>query len=221
MPDIFISPSPAASGSPSSQSFLMGKKPPKTTPFRQALSAYLFMPEGMRFETQEEGETIILLLRKHWITNAGWILISLILLATPFFLFPTIVLTVNLSQPLLRNLVPLLIFSWYLLTFSYMLVNFLLWYFTVSMVTSERIVDVDFVNILNKKFAATRIARVEDVTMRTGGFLRAFFDYGNVFVQTAATDAVFQFDAVPKPEQVVRIINRLMGKEEDEGGGSH
>lgn len=212
MPDIFTSPFPSPQHpSPSS----LGTQPRKTSRINQALSAYLFMPEGMRFETQDPGETIILLLRKHWITNVGWILISLILLFTPFILFPTIVLNINLSEELVGNLAPLIVLSWYLLTFSYILVNFLLWYFTVSIVTNERIVDVDFINILNKKFAATRIARIEDVTMRTGGFLRAFLDYGNVFVQTAATDAVFQFDAVPKPEKVVRIINRLMGKEEE------
>ena len=95
---------------------------------------------------------------------------------------------------------------------SYSLVEFLLWYFTVSIVTSERIIDIDFVNILQKKFAETRIDRIEDVTMRTGGFVRALLDAGDVFVQTAAKEAVFQFDAVPHPEKVVRTINKLMGK---------
>lgn len=186
----------------------------------QAISAYMFMPDGIRFETQEPGETIVLLLRKHWLTNLSWLLIAVLIIIIPLFLFPAIIVGgVNIGQ-VPKNFISLLIFGWYLMVFSFILVNFLLWYFTVSIVASERIVDIDFINLLNKKFAETRIARVEDVTMRTGGFIRSFFDYGDVFVQTAAKEAVFQFEAVPHPDQVVRIINQLIGKEE-EGGSSH
>jgi len=121
--------------------------------------------------------------------------------------------TVPAAPPFLFNSIILL---WYLFTFSYLLVNFILWYFTVSIVSNERIIDIDFLNVLHKKFSETRIAKVEDVTQRTGGFIQAFFNYGDVFVQTAANEQVFQFHAVPQPDEVVRIINQLMGKEEEE-----
>lgn len=212
MPDIFTSPTSRSSATKSVE-----LKSQNTGRLNQALSSYLFMPDGIRFETQEPGETIVLFLRKHWITNLPWVLIAAIIIIVPIFLFPAFIISgVNITL-VPKNFITLLIFSWYLMVFSYLLVNFLLWYFTVSVVTQERIIDIDFVNLLNKKLAETRIARVEDVTMRTGGFIRSFFDYGDVFVQTAAKDAVFQFDAVPRPAQVVRVINQLMGKEEEEG----
>ena len=102
---------------------------------------------------------------------------------------------------------PAVVLVWYLFTFSYLLVSFLLWYFTVSIVTNERIIDIDFINILHKEFSATTLSKVEDVTMKTGGFIRALFDYGDVFIQTAGTNANFEFLAAPHPEKVVRIIN--------------
>ncbi len=211
MPDIFNSQATAAKVSPQKH---------QMNGLSQAISAYMFMPDGIRFETQEPGETIVLLLRKHWLTNLSWLLIAVLIIIIPLFLFPAIIVGgVNIGQ-VPKNFISLLIFGWYLMVFSFILVNFLLWYFTVSIVASERIVDIDFINLLNKKFAETRIARVEDVTMRTGGFIRSFFDYGDVFVQTAAKEAVFQFEAVPHPDQVVRIINQLIGKEE-EGESSH
>ncbi len=211
MPDIFNSQATATKVSPQKH---------QMNGLSQAISAYMFMPDGIRFETQEPGETIVLLLRKHWLTNLSWLLIAVLIIIIPLFLFPAIIVGgVNIGQ-VPKNFISLLIFGWYLMVFSFILVNFLLWYFTVSIVASERIVDIDFINLLNKKFAETRIARVEDVTMRTGGFIRSFFDYGDVFVQTAAKEAVFQFEAVPHPDQVVRIINQLIGKEE-EGGSSH
>lgn len=208
MPDIFVSPTSLVTSPPKNR---------KTKTVAQALSAFLFMPEEMRFETQAQGETIILLLRKHWITNFFLVLLSFVLLIAPLVLFPAVFFAGLIPEAIPGSLISFLILGWYLVTFSYILVNFLIWYFTVSIVTSERIVDIDFINILHKKFAATKISRVEDVTMRTGGFIRAFFDYGDVFVQTAAKEAVFQFDAVPHPEKVVRIINEMMGKMSESG----
>lgn len=174
------------------------------------------MPDGIRFETQEVGETIILLLRKHWITNFIWITIGIFLLLLPIVILPAIVISGIIPSNLPGSFFSLLILIWYLFTFSYLLVNFLLWYFTVSIVTNERIVDIDFINILNKRFSATRISKVEDVTMRRGGFIRVLFDFGDVFIQTAGKEVEFEFLAVPDPEKAVRIINELMGKQKEE-----
>lgn len=220
MPDIFISPS-KEDNSPVKADALKSTAPisRKSSLIGKHLSSYLFMPADIRFETQAPGETIILLLRKHWLTNIVWIFISFLLIISPVIFFPVLVVNINLGQNISFNILSFLSLAWYLITFTYILVNFLLWYFTVSITTNERIIDIDFINLLNKKFAETRIARVEDVTMKTGGFIRSFFDYGDVYIQTAAKEAVFQFFAIPHPEKVVRIVNELMGKSEE--GGSH
>lgn len=207
MPDIFVA-------RPGKKNTVAKVKTPKIKSNRD-LSSFLFMPDGMRFETQEPGEVIILLLRRHGVTNLPWLLTGLALIIFPVIILPLILInrTVPAAPPFLFNSIILL---WYLFTFSYLLVNFILWYFTVSIVSNERIIDIDFLNVLHKKFSETRIAKVEDVTQRTGGFIQAFFNYGDVFVQTAANEQVFQFHAVPQPDEVVRIINQLMGKEEEE-----
>lgn len=208
MPDIFVS-SPTDNKKPVPPA---GKKNIFHLS-KQLASAYLFMPEGVHFETQAPGEPIVLLLRKHWITNFSWLAIGMILIFLPFILFPAILISGIIPSGIPASYFTLSILIWYLLAFSYILVNFLLWYFTVSIVTTERIIDIDFINILNKKFAETRINRIEDVTNRKGGFIQSIFDFGDVIVQTAAKEAMFEFGAVPHPEQIVRIINELIGKE--------
>lgn len=217
MPDIFnVHNTPVVSSIPLSDMPKEGnKKPGRFSLPKQLLSAYLFMPEGVSFETQEPGEPIILLLRRHWITNFVWVFTGLLLIFLPVILFPVVAVSGIIPNTFSASYISLAILVWYLLTFSYIFVNFLLWYFTVSIVTNERIVDIDFINVLYKKFAETRIARIEDVTNKTGGFIRAVFDYGDVIVQTAAREAMFLFGSVPHPERVVKIINGLMGKEED------
>jgi hypothetical protein len=91
-----------------------------------------------------------------------------------------------------------------------MLAGFINWFFNVYIVTNERIVDVDFINILYKQVSSTRLNLIQDVTVKTGGVVRAFFDYGDVFVQTAGTEANFDFHAVPHPQQVAHEIEKLM-----------
>lgn len=209
MPDIFLAPqdkTPADSIHPPPEG--------KASVFKKALSSYLYLPDQVKFETQEPDETIILLLRRHWITNFFWVFVSVILVLLPLLLFPFLGIGGFLPEPVAVKIAYLFTLIWYLLTFSYILVNFLLWYFTVSIVTNERIIDIDFSNILHKKFAETRIPKIEDVTLRSGGFIRSLFDFGDVVAQTAASEAVFLFMAVPHPEKVVRTINMLMGKEE-------
>ena len=216
MPDIFVSlPGESKKDIPysSGQEKIENKNHLKISKIpKQFLSAYMFMPDDIRFETQAPGESIILLLRRHWITNFAWVGTGVLLIIMPIILIPALAISGIVPPNLPGSFMGLTILVWYLMTFSYILVNFLLWYFTVSIVTNDRIVDIDFINILYKKFAETRIVRIEDVTNKTGGFIQALFDYGDVIVQTAAKEAMFQFESVAHPEKVVRIINELMGK---------
>jgi uncharacterized membrane protein YdbT with pleckstrin-like domain len=171
----------------------------------------MYKPEGIRFETQEENETIILFLRKHIVTNTAWILTTILLLILPLFLFPAVVVGGLLPSMITRSLIQLLILVWYLSTFTYFFVNFILWYFNIWIVTNERLIDIDFANLLNKKFAETRIDRLEDVTGRTKGVIGSLFGYGDILAQTAGTENNFQASSIPHPDQVVRVINDLMG----------
>ena len=203
MPEIFVS--PASPQTPKANGKVNSPNP---------LSAFMFMPQGVSFENQEQDETIVLLLRKHFITNLPWLFISVVLLLIPVTFFPFVVIN-NLIPQLPIAFFRLVAPVWYLFTGSYILVNFLMWYFTISIVTTERFLDIDFINLLNKKVAETRLSKVEDVTQRSGGFFEAFFDYGNVIVQTAGTEPVFLFQSVPKPQQLVRIIHQLLERQEE------
>lgn len=203
MPDIFVPPSPA------SPPVLA----PKTSLMAQAFSAFLLQPRGIHFETQSQQESIVLLLRRHIITNFPWLFIGAVLLVIPLAFFPVSLITGTLPTVIPPGAWVALFLIWYLFTSTYVLVNFLLWYFSVSILTTERIIDIDFSNILYKEFSATTIEKIEDVTDRRGGFFGVLFDYGDVVIQTAGTEEEFDFMSVPHPDRVVRIVNELMERE--------
>lgn len=179
---------------------------------RNPLSAFLVRPPDVRFAAQEKKEEIILLLRRHPVTNLPWVVSLMLLLFVPSFLFP-ILTFLKIIPPMLPSPFKLIGFLfWYLACFGFFLVNFLLWYFNVNIVTDKRIIDIDFIYLLYEETTITRITQVEDVTYKMGGIARTIFNFGDVFVHTAGPEQNIEFLGVPKPAEVVKTIIKLIGK---------
>jgi uncharacterized membrane protein YdbT with pleckstrin-like domain len=190
---------------PVTQKKVVKKKSPRP------LAAFITRPKGIRFENQEKGEEIILLLRRHWITNLPWLLIVILMSLAPILLkfFPFLDFL-----PLRFRLISVTV--WYMLTLAFVFEQFLSWFFNVNIVTDERIVDIDFYSLIYKEISHCKIDRIQDVTYKMGGVIRTLFNYGDVLIQTAGERPVFEFSAVPKPTIVVRKINDLIVEEEQE-----
>ena len=174
----------------------------------------------IKFEAQNEDETVLLLLRSHFIVNLSWIGLITILLPVPFFWgsFPLI----DSLTPILSLFVSIL---WYLGLALFALMKFLIWYYSVFIVTDERIIDVDFYGFLFKNIDVTQIKSIEEVNYSQGGILAHYFNFGNVIVQTSSEQrtaikgekgAAFTFESVPNPDRVARVISELMQQEEQE-----
>ena len=170
-----------------------------------AFYSYCLNPQ-IRFDTHEEGEKIFLLLRSHPFTQVGWILSSIFFFILLFLLnlFPQSFL--NLGQILIINL------FFIIFILSYIWFNILNWYFNVGIVTDKRVIDIDFYAVLFKEITAAQLGKIEDVTVKSGGYFESFFDYGSIFVQTAGTEANVEFIDVPHPSDAAQIINKLLSK---------
>ncbi len=175
------------------------------------MAAFMVRPRGVRFETQDPEEKILLLLRRHVVTNLGWMFGSLVGVFVPF-VFPF--LPIYLALPATYQILTVMV--WYLLVFGYAFESFLAWYFNVYIITDERIIDYDFYSLLYKRVSEAKIDKVEDVTFELGGALRSLLHYGNVYMQTAGEQRELDFEDVPNPEVVVKLLNELMLEEERE-----
>lgn len=182
----------------------------KEPPTRNPLAAYMVKPK-VHFETQEREEKVVLLLRRHAITNLRWLMTATFLVIVPLLwgLFPFLRVFPQRFQMMLTII-------WYLFIIAYILEHFLSWYYNVHIITDERIVDVDFHSLLYKEVSETKIDNIQDVTFVMGGALRALFNYGTVFIQTAGERREFDFNDVPHPDRVAKILNELILEEEQE-----
>lgn len=165
--------------------------------------SYLVKPD-VCFNSQHKDEIVILVVRRHPLTQLSWIINT--------FVFSTLLFVINfifksIFQP--NQIFVINIFS-VAYIFSYFWVNFLLWFFTVGIVTTERIVDLDFYNIIYKEFSATTIRQVSDITTKIGGFFGSIFNFGGVFVKTEGFEQNIEFEEIPRPGEVVKLINQLM-----------
>lgn len=173
------------------------------------LSAFIERPERVRFETQQQDEQIILLLRAHPITNLRWIIIALLLIAAPFIFFSNLQFLGITPSPVTARIEVIVTIVWELIAFGYIFEQFLNYYFSVYIITNLRVVDIDFVNLLGKKVSDAQIADIEDVTYTQNGVFRSVFNYGDVIIQTAGAKPEVDFRAIPRPDDVVQILAEI------------
>lgn len=175
------------------------------------LAAYCFEPDNVTFESQEDGEKVVLFLRQHPIVNLPWIALAIIL-----SLAPSVLSVFPLISFLPANFQLIALLFWYLIVAAFVLESALSWFFNIFIVTDERIIDVDFLNLIYREITEAKTDKIQDVTHSVGGVVRTVFNYGDVMIQTAGTSQNLEFERVPNPALVARIIQALRNQEEQE-----
>lgn len=204
MPDVFKRESTKDLEKTIAKSSVLQKAKPTLNP----LSSFTLLPEKFEFDVQHSEEKILLLMRQHFITNTGWIFLTVFL-----FFLPSLFPIFSLLSFLPTSFLWILRFTWYFLVAGYALERFIIWYYNVYIVTNERIVDVDFFSLLFKRVSEAKLERIEDITSASGGVIQSFFDYGDVMVQTAGEVPEIEFERVPHPDLVTKLVSELTEKE--------
>lgn len=178
---------------------------------KNPLAAFNYIPDKVNFIAADSKEKVILLLRRHPITNVPWIITAVLMIIAPILLdalplFDAVPLNIRLVASLF----------WYLITAAFILEEFLDWFFNIYIVTDERVFDVDFVNLLYREITDANIDQIQDVTTKVGGVIPTIFNYGDVVIQTAAEIPQIEFRSVPRPDTVAQVLRELRIQEEVE-----
>ncbi|RJR28631.1 PH domain-containing protein [Candidatus Microgenomates bacterium] len=178
---------------------------------KNPLAAFCYYPDRVNFVAADSEERIVLLLRRHPITNLRWIIAALLMSVSP--LVVSIFIDIS-TVPIAFQIIGIMF--WYLITTAYIFEQFLSWFFNVYIVTDERVFDVDFVNLVYREITDAALDQIQDVTVRVGSVIRTLFDYGDISIQTAAEMPELEFEAVPHPDKVAQILRELRVEEEQE-----
>ncbi len=168
--------------------------------------SFCTFPKDVHFNGQDTGESVVLVVRRHPAVFIPQYLTIIGLLLAPLLFFVTFGGQEGFSA--IYNLGVGLMFL--LIAFTTVVDTYFKWYYSVNIITDQRIVDVDFENILFHRFSEAQLTKIEDVSHSPVGVLSSIFDYGDVYIQTAATRPEFEFKGVPRARDIQDTLLDLL-----------
>ncbi len=167
----------------------------------------LFTDSPHTFQGQENGEKIVLFLRRHPIViilRVAGLLMAYSIPITASLLFLDFIIANNLF-----TLYLFIISIWsmaILIMVSYSLTMYTL---DVWIITDRRIIDSNQIGFFNRTVSELHISRIQDIYIKTDGPIQTLVNFGNLFIQTAGTEERFNFLEIPDPVGVKDIMMRL------------
>jgi len=160
------------------------------------------------FDGQREGEELLFVFRRHIIAmRKGFygLLIPFAVLSIPPLIWQN-----NLELFLL----PLIGLGIGLLIFAY---HFMMWYFTVYIVSTERLRQVTQKGFFGKDVVELRLSKIQNISYNVPGFSGEVFGYGTIVIQTFVGDLVIH--KVEHPDKIYNKLQDAVQNTIDEQGG--
>ncbi len=159
------------------------------------------------FEGQRPGEEVVFVFRRHIIAmRKGFYLLLIPLVITAI---PPLIWQSNLELFLL----PLGGFILGLILFFY---HFVLWYFTIYLVTNQRIRQVTQKGLFGKDVVELRLSKIQNISYNIPGFSGEILGFGTIVIQTFVGDLVIRY--VEHPEKTYnKLQDAVSGAIERQG----
>lgn len=155
----------------------------------------------------EQNETVLAIVRRHWMGQFAIILVSFSALVSLLVL--AVVLGADSSSGMDHTtyafvmgagvlVVGILMFMLFIVTFIYGQSRLT--------ITDKSLVQVIQNSLFSRKVARLSMSNVEDVSVQQSGLLQTLFGYGTLTVQTAGEEDNFIFALCPKPNKYAEVI---------------
>jgi uncharacterized membrane protein YdbT with pleckstrin-like domain len=147
------------------------------------------------FDGQRDGEELLFVFRRHMVAMRK----GFYLLLAPFAVLsiPPLIWQSNLELfllPVAGLLIGLLLFSY----------HFIMWYFTVYIVTDQRLRQITQRGFFGKDVVELRLSKIQNISYNIPGFSGEVFGFGTIVIQTFVGDLV-----INKVEHPDKIYNKL------------
>ena len=155
------------------------------------------------FDGQREGEEVKFVFRRHFLTAKKGIFFMIIMIALG--VVPMLIWTNNIHM--FWFFVGMVIVGAFGFLYSYML-----WYFSLYIVTDQRIRQISQKGIFKKTVVDLGLDRIQSISYGVPGIVAGIFGYGTILIQTGVGDLVIS--QVGKPAEIYeRLQNVTKGKE--------
>jgi uncharacterized membrane protein YdbT with pleckstrin-like domain len=163
------------------------------------------------FPGQHEGEVVELVFRQHPVVMRKALIFGLfgVLVAmVPLLIWSSTALVTNDA---LYDISVKVAFGGFAAVFLYWIYRWVGWFYSVYIVTNERIVEVKQDGFFNRRVSEFGLDKIQNVNYHIGGFQAVLFKYGDITAQTYVGDLVMStiHHPVHIHEQIVDVVRRF------------
>lgn len=149
----------------------------------------------MSFDGQRPGEKVLFVFRRHFIAMRQ----GFYLLLIPFLF--TAIPPLIWSQQIELFILPIIGLGIGLILFFY---RFILWYFSIYIVTNDRIRQVTQHSLFGREVIDLKLSKVQSISYNIPGFIADSFHFGTIVIHTFVGDLV-----IHHVEHPIEIYNKL------------
>lgn len=172
---------------------------------KSLFSSFYPFPKNISYISIGRKEPVVLIVRHHWSGLIAKGILALLALFFPFLISFSVPTWFEGTVGSTFFLIGLFLF-FMMVSATIILDSFLKWFFQMNVITTNRIIDIDFVSITTHRVSETTFDQVQDVSHSPAGPLASFFDYGNLYIQTAGAKSEFEFNNIPRPRDIQDTI---------------
>ena len=167
----------------------------------------VFIDSSNSFDGQEKGEQVVLLLRRHYFTIS--IRIGLQILACLIPVVAGVAFWPYLVAHEWSNIFLFLSSIWYLCFWLIIFHTLAIYTLSTVIITDHRVIESQQHGLFSREISELHSDRIQDVSARTHGIIETFLEFGDVTVQTAASEKLFCFHQLPNPNDVKDVIMQV------------
>jgi len=92
---------------------------------------------------------------------------------------------------------------------SYFMMHIVFWYLDAWLIMPTGLVDIQLISLFNRRIAELNWGQVQDVRVAINGVLANIFNFGNITVQSASRQGLFELRSIPRAREVAQLITEL------------
>lgn len=157
-------------------------------------------------EIDLQNEGVLMTVRKHWVILARDSGAAIIAGLIPF-LFMGLLSNAPYGFASDLSFMRVIALLWLLVCWMVVAMIWTAYYLDIWVVTDKHIYIIDQVGLFNRKVRTLSLDRIEEINVRTEGFLQTYFDFGSIEIHTASpTEENAHFEGMPNPAYVRSLV---------------
>ena len=175
-----------------------------------------------KYPGKEEGDKVVLFVRKHWVKYLVVSIVSILLFSIPVIGIIVYLLNKSEIDPMSIEIITASVGVYLLVVMALILEAFVDFYLDMFIITEDRVVFVRQNGMFNQQIDEAHLSDISEVGVDVKGFINSIVGCGDVIVHMGNDEAILTIDDVQNAEKIAREIMRLhkehVGKKSKEQG---